>query len=97
MPLSGLRLETIQEHHLQGLIADGASEGRRLDFKELVETGDEAKREFLADVSSFANAAGGDLFIGVAESSGVASGLPSLKAGTVAAGNETIALTGERR
>jgi len=78
MPLSGLRLDAITEAHLQGLIENEVREGRRIDYKETVGGGDEAKREFLRDVSSFANAAGGDLLVGVAETDGVASGLPGM-------------------
>lgn len=85
MPLSGVRLEEITEAHLQGLIDNGVREGRRIDYKEAVGRRDEDKREFLADVSSFANAAGGDLLIGVAESDAVASALPGIeKAGVEA-------------
>lgn len=83
MPLSGVPLQQITEAHLQGLIDNSVREGRRIDYKESVGRNDEAKREFLADVSSFANAAGGDLLIGVAESSGVASGLAGIPSSQV--------------
>src|SRR6185437_11984325 len=83
MPLSGLRLEAITEAHLQGLIDNEVREGRRIEYKETVGGGDEEKREFLRDVSSFANAAGGDLLIGVAETDGVATGLPGIAKASV--------------
>ena len=42
------------------------AEGRTLDYKRtLPGSTDEEKREFLADVSSFANAAGGDIVYGI--------------------------------
>lgn len=53
-------------------------EARRIDYKTQVGNSDEAKREFLADVSSFANASGGDLLIGVEDTGGAASGLPGV-------------------
>jgi hypothetical protein len=83
MPLSGVRLEAITEAHLQGLIENEVREGRRIDYKEAVGARDEDKREFLADVSSFANAAGGDLVIGVAETDAVASELPGIPKASV--------------
>ena len=56
---------------LEGLI--GTSEGRTLEFKrEKVGQKEEDRREFLADVSSFANAQGGDLVFGIEESAGIA-------------------------
>jgi predicted HTH transcriptional regulator len=51
------------------------SEGREIEFKSAVGSADKDKREFLADVSSFANAVGGDLLIGVAAKGGVATEL----------------------
>jgi len=52
----------------------GESEGKTIDFKrELVGTSDGDRKEFLYDVSSFANTQGGDLVFGVAEDDGVAS------------------------
>src|SRR5262249_42870687 len=46
----------------------GLREGRQLDLKEQLPTSsDKDKHEFLADVSSFANVAGGDLVFGVRE------------------------------
>lgn len=60
--------ETTQAH-LESLIADQTQEGPHLDFKrELPAQWDNAtKHEFLADVSAFANAAGGDLIYGIDE------------------------------
>lgn len=62
---------------IQALV--GLSESRTLEFKrELVGGRDEDKREFLADVSSLANAQGGDLVFGIAESKGVATAAPGV-------------------
>ena len=55
--------------HLEQLIADRVQEGPHLDFKRDFPTAwnNEAKNEFLADVTAFANASGGDLIYGIAE------------------------------
>jgi schlafen family protein len=63
-----LALNQVDAALLESLRADRVREGRQLDFKEMLPGGrDEDKREFLSDVSSFANAAGGDLIFGVRE------------------------------
>jgi Putative DNA-binding domain len=65
-------LSDITEKDLFALIVDGVSEGRSVDYKrDLPKGNDEAKKEFLADVSSFANTAGGDLIFGIEEEKGV--------------------------
>ncbi|MDR3715084.1 MAG: ATP-binding protein [Puia sp.] len=65
-------LSDITESDLLALIADGVSEGRSVDYKrELPKGNDEGKKEFLADVSSFANTAGGDLILGIEEEKGL--------------------------
>jgi predicted HTH transcriptional regulator len=79
MFLSELPLERHSEADLQRLIADGVRESRDLDFKrDAVGDDRDAKREFLRDVTSFANAAGGYLLIGMAEAAGVADALIGL-------------------
>jgi hypothetical protein len=80
MPLSSLNLDKITEAHLQGLVDDAVSEGRRIEFKTLVGTDDDARKEFLADISSLANAAGSDLLVGVASENGIANELSGLAA-----------------
>lgn len=75
MPLSGVRLADITREHLKSLVDNEVREARRIDYKLAVGSNDEARREFLADVSSFANASGGDLLIGVAAKDGVATEL----------------------
>ena len=78
MPLSSIRLTDLTAAHLNSLVENDVREGRRIDYKEAVGRQDEAKREFLADVSSFANASGGDLIVGVSEADGVANGIPGI-------------------
>lgn len=64
--------EDIVETHILGLIESGVGERHTIEYKrELPPGGDEAKREFLADASSFANAGGGDLVFGIEAEDGV--------------------------
>jgi len=67
------KLDEINAEDIQSLIGSDIREGRTLDYKQELpgETGDE-KREFLADVSSFANTSGGDIVFGMREEEGVA-------------------------
>lgn len=66
------RLAEITKADIEALMSNSVAEGRDLDYKlTLPGSTDEEKREFLADVSSFANASGGDLVFGVAEAAGV--------------------------
>ncbi|MFO0875653.1 MAG: ATP-binding protein [Phycisphaerales bacterium] len=65
-------LDSIAQADVDALIAEQVSERRTLEFKAaLPGNSDDEKREFLADVSSFANSAGGDLLYGVAATDGV--------------------------
>jgi predicted HTH transcriptional regulator len=82
MTLAGKQLDSLNVDDLQALIDAGVSEGREIEFKVAVGSADKDKREFLADVSSFANASGGDLLIGVAAKGGIATeltGFPKLR------------------
>ena len=64
-------LTTISSADIQRLVDDGVSEGRTFEFKrELPGPKDSDRKEFLADVSSFANATGGDLIYGIEEEAG---------------------------
>jgi hypothetical protein len=72
MALTNIPLGEIVEDHLQRLIAAQAAESLHVEYKrETYGTNDDQRREFLADVSSFANAAGGDLIIGMSAAKGV--------------------------
>ena len=59
-------------YDIKQMITDQVSEDRYIDYKrELPVNSDDGKREFLADVSSFANAYGGYIFIGITEEGGI--------------------------
>jgi len=63
----GKNIDRITEEDLQSLV-DGVVERKTLDYKQaLPGNSDEDKVKFLADVSSFANASGGDLLYGIVE------------------------------
>jgi hypothetical protein len=77
MALLHIPLTQITAAHLQALKDTGAAESRTIDYKR--ETyGPNDNSEFLADASSFANTAGGDIVIGVAAKQGVPTGLVPL-------------------
>ena len=82
MSLGNKPLESIEKSGLQSLVENQVPEGKTIEYKQaLPGNSDSDKREFLADVSSFANAAGGDLIYGVKEKSGIpvkVSGLQSI-------------------
>ena len=51
---------------IDALVTNGVSESRTLEYKEIISASTDAdKREFLADVSSFANASSGDIVFGI--------------------------------
>ena len=58
----------------------GVAESRYLDFKSAaVGAADRDRREFLADVSAFANASGGDIVFGVSTKDGVAADVTGIE------------------
>ena len=66
-------LDSITESSLQNLLKFQIPEKKSIEYKsELPSNSDKDKREFLADVSSFANAEGGNLLYGVKEEDGIA-------------------------
>src|SRR5947208_16448298 len=76
------RLDAITEADLLSLISNGGMEGKTIEFKRELPGGQDAdKKEFLADVSSFANTSGGDLVFGVRAVQGVATELVGLANG----------------
>lgn len=82
MPVPKQPLSAVTEQDLLALVANGAREDRTLDFKrDAYGSNDQAKAEFLADVSAFANASGGDIVIGMDEAEGAASALVGLDVG----------------
>jgi Schlafen, AlbA_2 len=65
-------LDEITEGDLQRLITDRIEENRQLEYKrELPSTSEGEKREFVRDVVSFANSAGGHIIFGVAAPKGI--------------------------
>ena len=75
-------IDQITEADLRDLVNAGVAEGKTLDYKQqLPEMNDAGKRELLADVSSFANTAGGDLVFGMTESAGVPTDIPGVQIG----------------
>lgn len=80
MSLVDIPLHQISESDLQRLIATQAPELVYIDYKEITYgRSDEQHREFLADISSFANTVGGDLIIGMTEASGIPTGFKPLR------------------
>jgi len=74
-------LNHITKEDIESLVSAKVSESRTLDYKQQLPDNDpEKKREFLYDVSSFANAAGGDMVFGIVDerdASGKSTGLPA--------------------
>ncbi len=71
MALTHIPLEQVTEADLQRLIEAATAESLYIEYKRVTYGGkDEDHKEFLADISSFANSAGGDLVIGMAEDHG---------------------------
>lgn len=72
--------DQIDKTDIDALIFDEEPENRNLDYKQELQGGtDSNKKEFLADVSSFANASGGYILYGISEkrdAEGKATGIP---------------------
>ena len=68
MSLQHTKFADINEQHLKSLIDNSVSEGKSLEYKESL-PGDsrDERKEFLYDVTSFANASGGDIIYGISE------------------------------
>lgn len=80
MPQNIDQLELEEENDLQKLVDNQNPEIKTIEYKEsLTGNSDSDKKEFLADVSSFANAAGGYLIYGMREKSGIPSELCGLE------------------
>jgi len=73
-------LSDITEEDLNFLVSEKISEGKNIDYKlELYSNSPKDKKEFLADITSFANSAGGYLLIGVEEKKGIPIKISGLK------------------
>ncbi|MBS3764724.1 MAG: ATP-binding protein [Planctomycetes bacterium] len=69
----------LERTDIEALMDNGVPEGRQIEYKrELPGRGNDDKKEFLADVTSFANASGGHLIFGVDEDESVPVALPGL-------------------
>lgn len=65
---------------IDSLIINGVSECRTLDYKrDLYSNNDAGKKEFLIDVSAFANTVGGYLIFGIDEQDGVPKSIPGIE------------------
>ncbi|MFD2413074.1 AlbA family DNA-binding domain-containing protein [Paenibacillus rhizoplanae] len=79
MSLMHKTIEQINEDDLIYLKESEVQESRVIEYKEMLPSDqEEAKKEFLADVSSFANAGGGDILFGVSATKGVPTSFPGL-------------------
>jgi Putative DNA-binding domain len=80
MSVTKMKLEHLSEDDLLTLVDDKVPEGRDIDYKiALPGNSDSEKKEFLYDVSSFANSSGGHLIFGVDEKAGVAINVPGIQ------------------
>lgn len=71
MPLSHLPFDAIAENDLLTLVTNAVPEGIRIDYKRDLYPGNtNGRKEFLRDVTAFANSRGGYLVVGVAERKG---------------------------
>jgi hypothetical protein len=74
-----INIEEVTPEHIASLVDNKVSERKVLEYKEkLPEGNDLAKKEFLGDVSSFANSFGGDIIYGIRDQRdrGKATGVP---------------------
>jgi len=72
MLLRDKSLDSFEEKDLQVLVDNGIGEAKTIEYKEtLPGRSDSDRKEFLADISSFANAAGGHLVYGVRAQAGI--------------------------
>jgi hypothetical protein len=75
----GKNINQIGEEDLQSLIDNSVLESKTIEYKQSIPSNlDSDKKEFLADVSSFANASGGDLIYGIVEEEGTPERLEGL-------------------
>lgn len=68
-------IDSIEFKDLEWLVSNQVAENKSLEYKAILKIDNDAeKKEFLYDISSFANAAGGDIIYGITE--GAEKGLP---------------------
>ena len=79
MALSNLNFDDLSEHNLLDQIQTGVPEGVLVDYKrDAYGRADADIREFLKDISSFANTAGGHLIVGMDETGGIPTAIKAL-------------------
>src|SRR6185436_19408502 len=84
MSLKHKPIGNIVQADLIALVTNAEIESRVIEYKlSLPGTSDSAKKEFLADVSSFANATGGDIVYGMEEIGGAPTQLVGLQLNNV--------------
>ena len=72
-------LEQITIEDLETLVENSVPESRTIEYKQCFPSNkDSDKKEFLADVSSFANTIGGILIFGITEKKGVPIDIPGV-------------------
>ena len=68
-----INIDTVTKEQIENLVSNSVGESKTLEFKqELPGNSDKDKKEFFADVSSFANASGGTIIYGIKEQEGIA-------------------------
>ncbi len=78
------RLEEVTQDDILALIINAVAEGRTIEYKRDLPGGSDGdKKEFLADASSFANTAGGDMVFGVREDKGVPTQIVGVQSGDI--------------
>ena len=61
-------IDEITADDIKSLITNSVRESKTLEYKQILPGGqDKDKKEFLADISSFANSSGGDIIYGIKE------------------------------
>jgi hypothetical protein len=84
MSLFGKRLESLTEADLQSLIDSGFGENRVIEYKATLPGRTEGeKKEFIKDVVSFANSAGGHIIYGMEASGGVPTAFHGIASNTI--------------
>ena len=97
MSLLDILLDKIIEEDINALKSTGVPESQTIDYKrDTYGNSDGDKREFLADIASFANTIGGDIVIGIDESNGFPTAITPITGDIDAEVSrlESIALTG---
>jgi len=75
----GTEIESLEESDFERLRDDGYAERKVIEYKRALPSANDAgRKEFLADVSSFANSAGGLLLYGIEEDNGAPTGIPGV-------------------